>query len=98
MSESLHRIEALERNYPADSGIISKELIKLFPNIFTADFEENKILVIKLMAIESKSLRNEVAGRITRLKAREASGQMVTVPYLSSGNERRRRRGRMRRR
>lgn len=97
MSESLHRIEALERNYPADSGIISKELIKLFPNIFTADFEENKILVFKIMAIESKSLRNEVSGRITRLKAREASGQMVTVPHLSHSNERRRS-GRMRRR
>ncbi len=98
MSEELHKSELLERNYPADSGTLSKELLKLFPNNFTTNFEENKILVFKLIEKESKTLRNEVAGRITRLKGREASGQIVTVPYVSSRDEGRRRRGRMRRR
>ncbi|MCJ7631191.1 hypothetical protein MUP77_02140 [Candidatus Bathyarchaeota archaeon] len=88
----------MEKNYPADSGTLAKELLKLFPNNFNADFEENKILVFKLIVTESKALRNEVAGRITRLKGREALGQIVTVPYTSSGNEGRRRKGRIRRR
>jgi ribosomal protein S17E len=98
MSETLHRNDALERSYPADSGTLAKELLKLFPNDFTTDLEENKILVFKLIVTESKALRNKVAGHITRLKGREASGQIVTVPYVNSSSEGRRRRGRTRRR
>jgi len=87
----------MEKNYPSDVGGLAKELLRLYPKAFTTDFEENKALVQKLVVTESKLLRNEVAGHITRLKAREASGQPMTVPYVAS-NEGRRRRRRTRRR
>jgi small subunit ribosomal protein S17e len=88
----------MEKNYPSNTATLGKELLKFYPESFTTNFEENKALVRKLIVTDSKALHNEVAGYLTRLKAREASGQTVTVPYISSGNEGRRRRGRTRRR
>ena len=88
----------MERTYPADPGILAKELMRLYPDVFTADFEENRALVQKMIVTQSKSLLNEVAGHITRLKVREASGQPVTVPYVASENRGRRRSRRPRRR
>ncbi len=44
-----------------------------------------------MIVTESKSLRNEIAGHITRLIVREASGQPLTVPYVASENRGRRR-------
>jgi len=88
----------MERSYPSDVKTLAKELLRLYPDAFTTDFEENKDLVGKLIITDSKLLRNEVAGYIARLKKREASGQAVTVPYVTSGSERRRRRRRGRRR
>ena len=82
----------MEKNYPSDIGTLGKELLRLYPNAFTTEFEENKALVQKLIVSKSKLLRNEVAGYITRLKIRDASGQTVTVPYATSRNEGRRRR------
>lgn len=77
---------------------MAEELLRLYPNAFTTDFEENKTLVEKMILTESKLVRNKVAGFISRVKAREASGQTVTVPIVSSRNEGRRRRRRSRRR
>lgn len=88
----------MERTYPADPEILAKELMRLYPDVFTADFEENRVLVKKMIVTQSKSLRNEVAGRITRRKVRDASGQLVTVPYVASEDRRRRRSGRPHRR
>jgi ribosomal protein S17E len=88
----------MERTYPSDPGSLAKELVRLHPDDFATDFEGNKALVEKMVVTQSKSLRNEVAGQITRLKAREASGQPMTAPYVASGNEGRRRRRRSRRR
>jgi ribosomal protein S17E len=88
----------MERTYPSDPRSLAKELIRLHPVDFTTDFEGNKDLVEKMVVTQSKSLRNEVAGQITRLRAREATGQPMTAPYVASGNEGRRRRRRSRRR
>jgi len=89
---SVWKLGLMERNYSSDAGSLAKELVRLYPNAFTTDYEENKALVQKMIVTESKMLRNEVAGHMTRLKVREASGQPMTVPYVASGNERRRRR------
>lgn len=99
MSEPSGTVKSAEGStYPSDAGSLAKELIRLYPNAFTVDFEENKALVQKMIVTQSKSLRNEVAGHVTRRKVREASGQQMNVPYVASGNEGRRRRRRPRRR
>lgn len=43
------------------------ELVKRFPNRFTANFENNKESVEALTQVSSKKLRNRIAGYITRL-------------------------------
>jgi len=46
---------------------IGRELLKRYPDKFTVDFGENKKLVASLVSTPSKSLRNTIAGYITRL-------------------------------
>ena len=46
---------------------IAKELLKRYPDKFTADFEDNKKLVASLVSTPSKSLRNTITGYITSL-------------------------------
>ena len=46
---------------------IAKELLRRYPDKFTADFEDNKKLVASLVSTPSKSLRNTITGYITSL-------------------------------
>lgn len=46
---------------------ISKELIEKYPNIFTTDFNKNKNLLNKYAEIDSKHLRNRIAGYVVNL-------------------------------
>lgn len=46
---------------------ISKELIEKYPNIFTTDFNKNKDLLNKYAEIDSKHLRNRIAGYVVNL-------------------------------
>jgi len=48
---------------------IARELLKRYPDKFTADFESNKKLLGSLSKISSTRLRNRIAGYITRLVA-----------------------------
>jgi len=49
---------------------IARELIKKYPDKFVAkDFQHNKEKVSELTDVQSKILRNRVAGYITRLLA-----------------------------
>lgn len=50
---------------------IALKLINTYPDVFTGDFEENKTLVSQYTTIESKVIRNRVAGYVTR-KVRRA--------------------------
>ncbi|MHA1339870.1 MAG: 30S ribosomal protein S17e [Promethearchaeota archaeon] len=47
---------------------ISKELIKNYEEIFTDDFEKNKKLLEQFLIVNSKVVRNRIAGYITHLK------------------------------
>jgi small subunit ribosomal protein S17e len=47
----------------------ARELLKLYPDKFTADFQNNKKMVESLVHIYSSRLRNRIAGYITRLLA-----------------------------
>ncbi len=50
---------------------IGKKLIKMYPDKFTTDFETNKNIIKELNIIDSKKIRNKVAGYIVRVKKRE---------------------------
>lgn len=45
---------------------ITTELLKRYPELFTSNFDENKKIVSQLTTIKSKTIRNRVAGYITR--------------------------------
>ena len=44
-------------------------LLERYPRAFSDDFEHNKELVEELTNIESKGVRNRIAGYVTRKKA-----------------------------
>jgi small subunit ribosomal protein S17e len=46
---------------------ISKELIEIHRGKFTTDFDENKKLVSEYSTVNTKHLRNKIAGYVTRL-------------------------------
>jgi len=52
---------------PAFIKRIALELIQKFPEEFTDDFEKNKVLVEKLTTIQTKNVRNRIAGYIARI-------------------------------
>ncbi|USZ67791.1 30S ribosomal protein S17e [Halorussus salilacus] len=43
-------------------------LLERYPEAFTTDFDQNKESVTKLTNIESKGVRNRIAGYVTRKK------------------------------
>ena len=45
----------------------ARELLEKYPDLFTRDFEHNKRVVSKLIDVQSKKLRNQIAGYITHL-------------------------------
>ena len=46
-----------------------KELLKRFPDKFTTEFDDNKLLVNTLTKGTTTRVRNQIAGYITRTKA-----------------------------
>jgi len=55
---------------------IARELVRRYPNRFTADYEENKRVLMALVNLPSKKLRNMIAGYVTSLVA----ASMVNKP------------------
>ena len=45
----------------------ARRLFAMYPDKFTADFEHNKKVVSELLDVQSKKVRNQIAGYITRL-------------------------------
>ena len=56
---------AIKPDYVKKTGTI---LLERYPDAFTADFEQNKDSVQKLTNIDSKGVRNRIAGYVTRKK------------------------------
>jgi len=46
---------------------IAKELIRKHPGKFSADFEKNKEVMVGFVDVNSKKIRNNIAGYITTL-------------------------------
>ncbi|MHA1580174.1 MAG: 30S ribosomal protein S17e [Candidatus Freyarchaeota archaeon] len=49
---------------------IARKLVERHPNVFTADFDENKELVRRYTNVESKRVRNRIAGYIVGIVKR----------------------------
>lgn len=45
---------------------VAIELVQQYPRVFSADFENNKLMVNKLSTVDSVKMRNRIAGYITR--------------------------------
>ncbi|GAB7017141.1 30S ribosomal protein S17e [Halostagnicola sp. A-GB9-2] len=57
---------AIKPAYVKKTGAL---LLEQYPDAFTTDFEQNKDSVDKLTNIESKGVRNRIAGYVTRKKS-----------------------------
>jgi small subunit ribosomal protein S17e len=44
---------------------VAIELIEKYPDVFTDDFEKNKVLVAKLCDVRFKGMKNRIAGYAT---------------------------------
>jgi len=53
-----------------NANSIVEEMLSLHPNLFSMDFKNNKDALSKLIVL-SPHLRNQVAGRITRVNKRK---------------------------
>ncbi len=45
---------------------VATDLIEKYPKAFSDDFENNKTMVVDLTDVSSKTMRNRIAGYITR--------------------------------
>ena len=61
---------AIKPKYVKQLGAI---LLERYPQAFNTDFETNKDSVGQLTNVESKEVRNRIAGYITRKKASQAA-------------------------
>jgi len=54
---------------PAYVKKTARALLERYPDAFGPDFEHNKEVVAELTNVESKSVRNRIAGYVTRKKS-----------------------------
>lgn len=47
---------------------IAIELVKKYPNEFTGEFQHNKVKVTELTDVQTHTIRNRIAGYVTRYK------------------------------
>jgi len=52
---------------------IANELLEKYKEDFGKDFQKNKEMVQELSTVKSKSIRNKIAGYITKVMKREAT-------------------------
>jgi len=78
--------------------LIARELLERFPDRFSKDFYKNKTALKDLVTIESKKMKNQIAGYLSRLVIKKEVLKTTKVSYqriIKKGT--RRRSGRKRR-
>jgi small subunit ribosomal protein S17e len=55
---------------PAYIKKIGNRLLEDYPDAFSGDFEHNKDVITEVTNVESKGVRNRIAGYVTRKKRR----------------------------
>lgn len=63
----------MEKKLTVSFKRLGEILLEDHPNSFSSDFEENKKMVIKIIHLPSKSMRNKVIGYITRIQKEKAT-------------------------
>ena len=71
---------------------LAKSLIEKYPDKFTKDFEKNKEELDKLIELESKKIRNKVAGYLVHLMSKKELPSFEAPYRPRKGEERGRRR------
>ncbi|MEL9990697.1 MAG: 30S ribosomal protein S17e [Thermoproteus sp.] len=63
---------------------MAEKLMEAYPDRFTENFDDNKKAVAELADVQSKRVRNRIAGYITRMvKAKKASQKQKEVGVAS---------------
>jgi small subunit ribosomal protein S17e len=62
---------------------VARSLLEKYPNLFTRNFQHNKLVVSKLATIPSKKLRNQIAGYITHLMSISQRAKEVSTKEVS---------------
>ncbi|MCF2143609.1 MAG: 30S ribosomal protein S17e [Candidatus Heimdallarchaeota archaeon] len=64
----------------------AKELVAKYHQHLSTDFDKNKILVAKLTNVQSKRMRNRIAGYVTRIMVQIKDGKVQVIEKLSVGS------------
>ncbi len=64
----------------------ARELVKRFPGKFSTNFDENKLLVGKLVQGTTPRVRNQIAGYITHYNSGEDSAEAQVEELQEEGN------------
>lgn len=65
---------------PAYIKKIGRELMERYPEAFDSDFEANKNAVTELTNVESKTVRNRIAGYVTRHSGTREEEEPASAP------------------
>ena len=57
----------------------AKDLLKTYESSFSPDFEQNKLIVSEYTDIKNKTIRNRVAGYITRVQRQKGERRRAGV-------------------
>ena len=64
---------------------IARELLGLYPDKFTTNFQSNKEAIGSLAKVHTRKLRNRIAGYITRLKSIYAEEELEDKEETEEG-------------
>ena len=64
----------------------AKELVAKYHQNFSTDFDKNKLLVDKLTNVQSKRMRNRIAGYVTRIMSQIEDGKVQVIEKLTVGS------------
>ena len=73
---------------------MARNLIEQFPDKFTTDYQKNKEEMDKLVTVESKKIRNMIAGYIVHIIRVKNSPKKSGISYQFKEKDRRLKRGR----
>ena len=63
----------------------AKELVAKYHQHLSTDFDKNKVLVNKLTNVQSKRMRNRIAGYVTRIMVQIKDGKVQVIEKLAVG-------------
>ncbi len=63
---------------------IAKQIVVNFQDQLSLDFEQNKMVVQTVTNVQSKKMRNFIAGYVTRIMKKIAESKVQTIEELES--------------